>query len=173
MTNFKKGLAGIKAFIFDVDGVLGSDKVLLHPSGEMYRTMNIKDGFAIQYAIKKGYKIAIISGANSDSVIARFAKLGVHDVYMKSDKKIDDYNNFKSKYNLNDSEILYMGDDMPDYQVMLQVGLPVCPASAVEEIKAISKYISDKVGGDGAVRDVIQQVMRLQGTWLDIERMNW
>jgi 3-deoxy-D-manno-octulosonate 8-phosphate phosphatase (KDO 8-P phosphatase) len=173
MTNFRKSMSDIKAFIFDVDGVLGSDKVWLHPNGEMLRTMNIKDGYAMQYAIRMGYKIAVISGGNSDSVKNRFVKLGIEDVYMQSQHKLEEYSQFKKKYSLTDNEILYMGDDIPDYEVMLLVGLPTCPASAVEEIKAISKYISDKPGGEGAVRDIIQQVMRLQGKWMDKESMNW
>ncbi len=173
MENFRKGMINIKAFIFDVDGVLGSDKVLLHPNGEMLRTMNIKDGYAMQYAVRMGYKIAVISGGNSDSVKNRFLKLGIEDIYMKSQNKLEDYTQFLIKYSLSDDEVLYMGDDLPDYEVMLQVGLPTCPASAVEEIKAISKYISDKQGGDGAARDVIQQVMCLQGKWMDKENMNW
>jgi 3-deoxy-D-manno-octulosonate 8-phosphate phosphatase (KDO 8-P phosphatase) len=173
MTNFRKGMTNIKAFIFDVDGVLGSDKVWLHPNGEMLRTMNIKDGYAMQYAVRMGYKIAVISGGNSDAVKNRFLNLGVEDVYMKSQNKLEDYSQFIKKYNFTDDEVLYMGDDLPDYEVMLKVGLPTCPASAVEEIKAISKYISDKPGGDGAVRDVIQQVMRLQGKWMDKDSVYW
>jgi 3-deoxy-D-manno-octulosonate 8-phosphate phosphatase (KDO 8-P phosphatase) len=173
MTNFRKSMVNIKAFIFDVDGVLGSDKVWLHPNGEMLRTMNIKDGYAIQYAIRMRYKIAVISGGNSDSVKNRFLKLGIEDIFMKSQNKVEDYSLFKTKYGLTDNEILYMGDDLPDYEVMQKVGLPTCPASAVEEIKAISKYISDKPGGEGAVRDIIQQVMRLHGKWMNKENMNW
>ena len=166
-------MVNIKAFIFDVDGVLGSDKVWLHPNGEMLRTMNIKDGYAMQYAVRMGYKIAVISGGNSDSVKNRFVKLGIEDVYMKSQNKLEDYNHFIKKYSLSDNEVLYMGDDLPDYEVMLHAGFPTCPATAVEEIRAVSKYISDKPGGEGAVRDVIQQVMRLQGKWMDKENMNW
>jgi 3-deoxy-D-manno-octulosonate 8-phosphate phosphatase (KDO 8-P phosphatase) len=173
MVNYKEGLAKIKAFIFDVDGVLGSDKVLLHPDGEMLRTMNIKDGYAMQYALRKGYKIAIITGGASESVKTRFVKLGISDVYLKSHDKMDDYNDFVGKYNLADEEILYMGDDLPDYSVMLRAGIPTCPASAVEEIKLVSKYISDKTGGDGAVRDVIQQVLRLQGKWMEKDSVYW
>ncbi len=173
MSNFREGLVKIKAFIFDVDGVLGADKVLMHPNGDMMRTMNIKDGYAMQYAVRKGYLIAIISGGYSESVKVRFEKLGIPDVYLKSHNKIDDYNDFKNKYGLTDEEVLYMGDDLPDYEVMLQVGVPTCPSSAVEEIKSISHYISDKQGGDGAARDIIQQVLRLHGNWMDRETMNW
>ena len=173
MANFREGLAKIKAFIFDVDGVLGSDKVLLHPNGDMLRTMNIKDGFAMQYAVRKGYKIAIITGGASELVKTRFQNLGISDIYIKSHNKMDDYRDFLNKYGFIDEEILYMGDDLPDYEVMLHVGMPTCPASAVEEIKSISKYISDKSGGKGAVRDVIQQVMRLHGKWMDTDAFKW
>jgi 3-deoxy-D-manno-octulosonate 8-phosphate phosphatase (KDO 8-P phosphatase) len=173
MSNYREGLTKIKAFIFDIDGVLGSDKVLMHPNGDMMRTMNIKDGYAMQYAVRKGYKIAIISGGYSETVKIRFEKLGIPDVYLKSQNKVDDYTDFINKYKLTDEEVLYMGDDLPDYEVMLRVGVPTCPSSAVEEIKSISKYISDKQGGDGAVRDIIQQVLRLHGKWMDRETMNW
>lgn len=173
MVNYKEGLAKIKAFIFDVDGVLGSDKVLLHSDGEMLRTMNIKDGYAMQYAIRKGFKIAIITGGALESVKTRFQKLGIPDVYLKSHDKMEDYNDFLNKYSLTDEEILYMGDDLPDYSVMLRAGVPTCPSTAVEEIKQISKYISDKSGGDGAVRDVIQQVLKLQGKWMEKDSVYW
>jgi 3-deoxy-D-manno-octulosonate 8-phosphate phosphatase (KDO 8-P phosphatase) len=173
MSNYREGLTKIKAFIFDIDGVLGSDKVLMHPNGDMMRTMNIKDGYAMQYAVRKGYKIAIISGGYSETVKIRFEKLGIPDVYLKSHNKVDDYTDFINKYKLTDEEVLYMGDDLPDYEVMLRVGVPTCPSSAVEEIKSISKYISDKQGGDGAVRDIIQQVLRLHGKWMDRETMYW
>jgi 3-deoxy-D-manno-octulosonate 8-phosphate phosphatase (KDO 8-P phosphatase) len=173
MVNYKEGLAKIKAFVFDVDGVLGSDKVLLNHDGEMLRTMNIKDGYALQYAMRKGFKIAIITGGASESVKTRFVKLGISDVYLKSHDKMDDYNDFVGKYNLADEEVLYMGDDLPDYSVMLRAGIPTCPANAVEEIKLISKYISDKNGGDGAVRDIIQQVLRLQGKWMEKDSVYW
>jgi 3-deoxy-D-manno-octulosonate 8-phosphate phosphatase (KDO 8-P phosphatase) len=173
MANYREGLGKIKAFVFDVDGVLGSDKVLLSPDGDMLRTMNIKDGYAMQYATRKGYKIAIITGGASELVRNRFVKLGIKDVYIKSHNKMDDYNDFLKKYNLIDEDILYMGDDLPDYEVMQRVGLPTCPSTAVEEIKNISKYISDKPGGDGAVRDVIQQVLRLQEKWMEDDACRW
>ena len=173
MGNFREGLVNIKAFVFDVDGVLGSDQVLLHPNGDMLRTMNIKDGYAMQYAVRKGYKIAIITGGASELVKNRFVNLGITDVYMKSHNKMVDYQHFLDKYSLSDAEILYMGDDLPDYEVMQRVGIPTCPANAVEEIKSVSSYISDRNGGDGAVRDVVQQVMRLQGTWMQKDAFSW
>jgi len=173
MKNYREGLIKIKAFIFDVDGVLGSDKVLLYSDGEILRTMNVKDGFALQYAVRKGYKIGIITGGASVLVRSRFERLGIHDIYLKSRNKIEDLNDFTSKYGLSEEEILYMGDDLPDYEVMHHVGIPTCPSDAAEEIKTIAQYISDKNGGEGAVRDVIRQVLRLQGNWMDADSIFW
>jgi 3-deoxy-D-manno-octulosonate 8-phosphate phosphatase (KDO 8-P phosphatase) len=171
--NYRKKLNNIKAFVFDVDGVLGSDKVLLTSDGQMLRTMNIKDGYAIQYAVKKGYIIAIITGGASEAVKTRFENLGIKDVYILAKNKLENYQHFLSQHNLSDENILYMGDDLPDYQVMKRVALPTCPANAVEEIKAVAEYISDKPGGDGAVRDVIQQVLKAQGKWMEEDSIYW
>jgi 3-deoxy-D-manno-octulosonate 8-phosphate phosphatase (KDO 8-P phosphatase) len=173
MGNFKEDLRKVKAFVFDVDGVFSSSQIFLHPSGDMMRTMNIKDGFACFFLIRKGFPVAIITGGDSDSVRMRFEKLGVKDIFMKSSDKIKDFHKFIEKYNLEPENILYMGDDLPDYPVMKEVGIPTCPADAVEEIKAISRYISDKNGGEGCVRDVIEQVLRLNGYWMDTEAFSW
>jgi 3-deoxy-D-manno-octulosonate 8-phosphate phosphatase (KDO 8-P phosphatase) len=170
--NFKELLKNVKAFAFDVDGVF-SHNVIVHPSGELMRSMNIKDGFAVQYAIKKGYPIAIITGGNSDSVRVRFANLGIKDIYLKSHNKIVDFNDFISHNNIQASEVLYMGDDLPDYEIMKLVGIPTCPADAVEEIKSLAKYISHKTAGEGCVRDVIEQTLRVQGNWLHPEAFVW
>ena len=173
MSNFKEDLRSIKAFVFDVDGVLSSAKIYLYPDGELMRSMNIKDGFAIQYAIRKGYIVAIITGGNSESVRKRFSHLGVKDIYLKSTDKRVEFREFLSLHNLEPKNILYMGDDLPDYLVMKEAGFPACPSDAVEEIKSISKYVSDKNGGDGCVRDVIEQVLRLQGNWMHEEAFHW
>lgn len=170
--NFKELLRNVKAFAFDVDGVF-SNNVLMHPSGEMMRTMNIKDGFAVQYAVKKGYPIAIITGGNSDAVRVRFEKLGVKDIYLKSNNKIVDFNDYLLRNQLQKEDILYMGDDLPDYQIMKLVGVPTCPADAVEEIKSIAAYISYKTAGEGCVRDVIEQALRVQGNWMHPEAFTW
>jgi 3-deoxy-D-manno-octulosonate 8-phosphate phosphatase (KDO 8-P phosphatase) len=170
--NFKKLLCNVKAFVFDVDGVF-SHNVLLHPSGEILRSMNIKDGFAVQYAVKKGYLIAIISGGKCDAVRERFKNLGVSDIYLQSHNKIDDFDDFLSKYQLQSEDVLYMGDDLPDYEIMKRVGVPTCPADAVEEIKSISVYVSHKTGGEGCVRDIIEQVLRVQGQWMHPEAFKW
>jgi 3-deoxy-D-manno-octulosonate 8-phosphate phosphatase (KDO 8-P phosphatase) len=170
--NFKELLGNVKAFAFDVDGVF-SHNVIVHPSGELLRSMNIKDGYAVQYAFKKGYPLAIITGGNSEAVRIRFENLGLSDIYMKSRNKMDDFNEFLLRYKLNPEEILYMGDDLPDYEIMKKVGVPTCPADAVEEIKAIAAYVSHKTGGEGCVRDVIEQVLRVQGQWLHPEAFVW
>jgi len=164
MDNFKERLKDIKAFVFDVDGVFSEDMVL-HTDGELTRHMNVKDGFAVKTAVDKGYIVAIITGGNSESVKSRFQDLGVTDIYLKSPDKMDDFEDFYMKYELKPEQILYMGDDIPDYDPMKVSGLATCPADAVEEILNISHYVSDKDGGKGCVRDVIEQVMRAQKTW--------
>ena len=161
-------LKKIRAFVFDVDGVFSNNNVYLHPNGDMMRTMNIKDGFAIKYTKEQGFPIAIISGGFSESVKKRFNNLGITDVFIKSVNKMDDYKHFVEKHKLNDNEILYMGDDLPDYQVMKTVGIASCPANAVDEIKAISDYISDKDGGEGCVRDIIEKVLKAQNKWVKL-----
>jgi 3-deoxy-D-manno-octulosonate 8-phosphate phosphatase (KDO 8-P phosphatase) len=173
MNNFKEELGQVKAFVFDVDGVLSNAKVLLHPEHHLMRTMNIKDGYAIQYAKRKGYPVGIITGGNSKAVEARFRNLGVSDIYLSSRNKQEDMKDFLLKHDLKLENILYMGDDIPDYPVMQDVGFPTCPADAVEEIKSISVYISDKPGGEGCVRDVIEQVLRLQGRWMEPDAYIW
>lgn len=165
MENFKTKLTRVKTFIFDIDGVLTDGSITLMPDGEQLRAMNIKDGFAMQLAVKKGYKIAIISGSKSEGVRKRLHGLGIYDVYLGSDNKIETYNEFLLTYEINPDEILYMGDDVPDYEVMKRIGVPTCPNDSAQEIKDISIYISDKKGGEGCVRDVIEQVMRVQGNW--------
>jgi len=169
---FKDELKKVKAFAFDVDGVLSS-QVFVHPTGELLRSMNTKDGFALQYAVKKGYPIAIITGGNSKSVGTRFRGLGITDIYLASANKEDDFDDFCMKYGIAEEQVLYMGDDLPDYLVMKRAGVATCPANAVEEIKSISAYISDKDGGTGCVRDVIEQVLRAQGKWLDTASWKW
>jgi 3-deoxy-D-manno-octulosonate 8-phosphate phosphatase (KDO 8-P phosphatase) len=173
MSNFKGDLNAVRAFVFDVDGVFTDGNVYLHPSGDMMRSMNIKDGYAIQHAIKQGYIICIISGGRSESVRTRFKKLGVTDIYLGSNYKMDDFEDFLYKYSLKAENILYMGDDLPDYEIMKEVGMPTCPLDAAQEIKNISRYISDKKGGEGCVRDIIEQVLRLQGKWLNDEAFIW
>ena len=165
MINYE--LKKIRAFAFDVDGVLSSENITLHISGEPMRTVNIKDGYAIQLAVKLGLHVAIITGGRTEAVRKRYDGLGVKDIFMGAAIKTKEYEQFKLKYGLKDEEILYMGDDIPDYFVMQEVGLPTCPQDAAPEIKQISKYISHVCGGKGAVRDVIEQVMKVRGHWLE------
>jgi len=171
--NFKEDLEKIRAFAFDVDGVLSSPKVYLSPEGELLRTMNTKDGYALQYAVKRGYPIAIITGGRSEMVGHRFANLGIEDIYLGASDKMKDFNAFRNKYGLQPGEILYMGDDLPDFEVMHACGVACCPADAVEEIKSLSVYISHIRGGEGCVRDIIEQVLRLHGRWMDGEAFTW
>ncbi len=155
----------IKCFVFDVDGVLTDGTLLVLPEGVMARRMNIKDGYAIQLAVKKGYHVAIISGGNSDEVKERFAKLGVQDVFMQITNKAEILTQYMKSLQLQKEHVLFMGDDIPDFEVMQLVGLACCPADAATEIKSISQYISPLKGGDGCARDVIEKVMKLQNNW--------
>ncbi|MBN2667831.1 MAG: HAD hydrolase family protein [Bacteroidales bacterium] len=171
--NFKEELKHVKAFAFDVDGVFSSASVLMHPSGEMLRTSNIKDGYAIYHARKMGYPVAIITGGDSELVRQRFSYLGVEHIYLKSRDKMLDFQDFIKKENLDPKAILYMGDDIPDYPVMKSVGIPTCPEDAAVEIKSVAKYISHRKGGEGCVRDVVEQVLRAQGNWMNAEAFKW
>jgi 3-deoxy-D-manno-octulosonate 8-phosphate phosphatase (KDO 8-P phosphatase) len=173
MENFKTRLNRVKAFIFDVDGVLTDGSVTLMPDGEQVRTMNIKDGYALQLAVKRGYRIAVISGGRSEMVRKRLNGLGITDVYLGAQNKIDQYNEFIATYDIQPEEVLYMGDDLPDYEVMQRIGVPTCPQDSAPEIRELSVYISSKKGGEGAVRDVIEQVMRLHGHWFSKEGFVW
>lgn len=173
MNNFKQKLTEIKAFAFDVDGVFTDGQVYLLPGQEFVRAVNIKDGYAVQHCIKAGYPIAIISGGSSEEVRKRFKNLGVTDIYLKSSNKFDDYEDFRMKYGFEHHEILYMGDDVPDLPIMTKVGIPTCPADAVHEVAEASLYISDKKGGRGCVRDIIEQVLRLHSKWLNENAFEW
>ena len=156
----------INAFVFDIDGVLTDGTLLVLNDGLMARKMHVKDGYALQLAVKRGYKIFIISGGNSPQVRERLAKLGVLNVYMPVEDKLGKLKLLMAEFNLKQEEILYMGDDIPDMEVMQYCSLACCPADAVAEVKTISKYISPFKGGEGCVRDVIEKVMKLQGKWM-------
>lgn len=167
-------LKKVKAIVFDVDGVLSRQTITLASSGEPLRTVNIKDGYAIQLAQKLGLRIAILTGGNTQAIRIRYKNLGVEDVYMGCAVKIKTYEEFKAKYSLGDEEIVYVGDDIPDYEVMQRCGCPCCPADACCDIKAISTYVSSQNGGDGVGRDVVEQVLRAQGMWLsDAKAFGW
>jgi 3-deoxy-D-manno-octulosonate 8-phosphate phosphatase (KDO 8-P phosphatase) len=164
--SYKEILNQITTFIFDIDGVLTDGSVLVTTTGELLRTMNIKDGYALKTAIDQKFNICIISGGSNEGVKSRLEGLGVKDIYLGTHDKIKHLEEFLNKYNIKKENALYMGDDIPDLRVMKLVGLPCCPQDAVPEIKAISKYISHKDGGKGAARDVIEQVLKVQGKWL-------
>lgn len=167
-------LSRIRLIIFDIDGVLSRSTVVLHPEGQPMRTVNIKDGYAIQLAIKQQLPIAIITGGNAESIRMRYEGLGVKDIYMRSAVKITVYEQLLEKYHLTDDEVMYMGDDIPDYEVMQRVGCAVCPADACPDIRQISCYVSQWEGGMGCGRDVIEQVLRARGKWLnDKKAFGW
>lgn len=155
----------ITTFIFDVDGVLTDGTLLILNDGQMARTMNIKDGYALQLAVKKGYRVVIISGGTSDAVKERLERLGIKDCFLKVDNKKGKLVEYVTEHKLNWDEILFMGDDIPDYMPMQLTGLPCCPADAAAEIKQISHYISPLEGGKGCARDVIEKVLKLNGHW--------
>jgi 3-deoxy-D-manno-octulosonate 8-phosphate phosphatase (KDO 8-P phosphatase) len=173
MANFKEGLANVKAFIFDIDGVLSQQTISLNAFGVPNRTVNLRDGYALQLAVKKGYLIGVISGSKSKEYLKRLKLLGVSDVYLNSHTKMDHFNSFLKKHNLDKAVVLFMGDDIPDYEVMKNAGVAVCPADADSEIKQVAAYISDKKGGEGCVRDVIEQVLRLHNNWMDSDAFTW
>ena len=163
--SYKEFLPQISTLIFDVDGVLTNGMVTVFPNGELVRHMNIKDGYALKTAVDAGLNVCIISGGNNEGVRTRLANLGIKDIYLGAHDKIKQYNEIVKKYNLQPENILYMGDDIPDYPVMKLVGLACCPNDAAPEIQGISNYISYKKGGDGCARDIIEQVLRVQGKW--------
>ena len=155
----------VKAFVFDIDGVLTDSTIYLLGNGEQARCMNIKDGYALQLAIKKGYKVIVMSGADVSSAEQRLQRLGISDLYFGITSKLDLLRQICDKYLFSPEHVLYMGDDIPDTDVMKFSGVPCCPSDAVPEIKAISFYISSLPGGRGCVRDVIEKVLKLNGDW--------
>ncbi len=173
MANYKEHLKNINTFIFDYDGVLTDGSVITTNEGEAYRTSNVKDGYALQLAWKKGYKVAVISGARSESMIHRMRALQITDVFMGVEKKQVTFREYLKANNLEPRQVLYMGDDIPDYEVMLEAGVSACPADAAEEIKSVAHYISHFNGGKGCVRDVIEQVLKVQGKWMNDDAYHW
>lgn len=165
MTFFKERLQTINAFLFDVDGVLSKDVTPLDENGDPMRTANVKDGFAIRAALKAGFQIGIITGANTERVRLRYNKLGVEHVYLNSFNKTECLKDFCTKTGVAPNTVLYMGDDIVDIDIMKEIAVATCPADAVPEVKAISHYISDKNGGEGCARDVIEQTMKSQEKW--------
>ena len=167
-------LSKIKAIIFDIDGVLSAETITLSDDGMPQRTVNIKDGYAIQLAVKLGLRIVILTGAKVQSLRVRYEGLGVEDIYIGCAVKIATYDEFLAKYGYTDDEVMYMGDDIPDLEIMRRVGCPVCPKDACVEIRDVSLYVSHLRGGYGCGRDVIEQVLRAQGKWvMDEKAFGW
>jgi 3-deoxy-D-manno-octulosonate 8-phosphate phosphatase (KDO 8-P phosphatase) len=167
-------LTKIRAIIFDVDGVLSAETITLSAEGEPLRTVNIKDGYAIQLAEKLGLRIAIMTGGNTQAIRLRYERLGVEDLYMGCAIKIKVYEEFLAKYGFTDEEVMFMGDDIPDLEILRRVGCPVCPKDACSEVQDVCQYISHRKGGYGCGRDVIEQTLRAQGKWLmDEKAFGW
>jgi len=173
MPTFKQKLKHVKGFIFDVDGVFTDGKIYILPDGKQMRNMSVKDGYAVHFAIKKGYPIGIISGGRCESIRVRFEELGVRDIYLASKDKNNDFADFLKKNNLSTEDIMYVGDDLPDLPVMMKAGLAACPSDAAQEIQNIAHYISHKRSGDGCVREIIEQVLKTQGKWADSDAFVW
>lgn len=163
-------LQKIKAIIFDVDGVLSAETIGMDDDGMPLRTINIKDGYALQLAVKMGLRCAIMTGGSSVAIAKRYTYLGLTDIFMHCSVKIKTYELFLKQYGLRDEEVIYMGDDIPDYEIMAYVGCPCCPSDAVAEIRSISVYVSRAAGGEGCVRDVVETVLKAQGKWMDDKR---
>ena len=164
--SYKQIMNDINTFIFDVDGVLTDSSVFVTNEGEILRIMNIRDGYAMKAAVECGYNVCIISGGSNEGVRVRLRNLGITDIYLGTPDKVATFKEYIELYDIKPEQVLYMGDDIPDYHVMQLVGLPTCPQDSSPEIKAISRYISHRNGGKGAARDVIEQVMKVQGKWM-------
>lgn len=174
--NYKELLHHIKAFVFDIDGVLTNGVFQIGHDGRPIRNLNSKDGYAMQLAIKKGFVVGVISGGKCEGVKASLQRLGLTDIYMGAAHKLDAWHDLLAVYehqDLNPENILYMGDDIPDYHLIQEAGIGAAPANAAPEIRALSQYVSPKNGGEGCVRDVIEQTLKLQGNWMLDEDFSW
>ncbi|MCH2488889.1 MAG: HAD-IIIA family hydrolase [Flavobacteriales bacterium] len=168
--SYKEYLQHITTFVFDVDGVLTDGTISITTEGEMYRTMHTKDGFALKTALEKGFNVCIISGGTNEGVRARLLGLGIKDIFLGAHHKSDTLQEYAAAHGIKYENVLFMGDDIPDLYVMQEIGLPCCPQDAVPEIKKIATYVSHKKGGKGCVRDVIEQVLKVQGKWINAEK---
>ncbi|MEI6346940.1 MAG: HAD hydrolase family protein [Bacteroidota bacterium] len=173
MINYKEALIDITTIMFDFDGVLSDGKVFVMPDGEQLRMSSVRDGYALQLAVKKGFRVVIISGGRSESMMKRFAALNVSDVFLGVSNKKEVFEKYLLDNQLTTNEVLYMGDDIPDYEVMKLARIATCPANASEEIKAISHYISKYNGGEGCARDIIEQVLKIHQKWFDKDAFHW
>lgn len=165
--NYLEQFRNIQTFIFDVDGVLTNSELIILENGRLLRKMNVRDGYALKQAVRAGYRVVIITGGKSSGVVTRLEALGIKDVFKGIEDKLETYEEYVDSYGLDPATILYMGDDIPDYEVMRRVGLPACPADAAVEIMQIAQYKSPINGGAGCVRDVIEKVMKLHGKWMN------
>jgi len=163
--NYKELLKDITTFVFDVDGVLTDGSIFINPDGEMLRSMNVKDGYALKTALLKGYNICIITGGTNEGVRDRLKGLGITDIYLGAHHKQEPLDEYLDIYDIDAKNALYMGDDLPDIPPMQMVALATCPQNAAAEVKAISDYVSHKNGGEGCVRDIIEQVLKVRGDW--------
>ena len=173
MGNYKALLKEVTTFIFDYDGVMTDGKVILQHDDPPLRTANVRDGYVLQLAVKLGYHVVVISGGFSKSMENRFDTLNIKDAFTGVKNKMTVFEKYIREKNIDPRQVIYMGDDIPDIPVMKKVGIPVCPADAAEEVKAVSIYISDKKGGEGCVRDIIEQVLKVQGKWMTPEAFVW
>lgn len=165
MGNFKEDIAQIEAMVFDVDGVMTDGRIIPTAEGDFIRCYNCKDGYALAYAIRHGYRICIITGGYGAILERRLKMLGVKDYYIDCMDKISTLRAYMTKYDLKPEQVLYMGDDIPDLECMREVGMPVCPANSASEVIEVSRYVSEFDGGQGAVRDIVEQVLRARGDW--------
>ncbi len=165
MENFKQKLRHISCFALDMDGVLTNGLLTIMPDGQLLRTMNIKDGFAMQHAVKNGYHVVIISGGTPPGAVERLHKLGVREVYTAVTDKLGKLTEVMDRLKLKTENVLFMGDDVPDVEVMKHAGIAAAPRDAMAEVREISHYVSEYRGGEGCVRDVIEQAMRLHEKW--------
>jgi 3-deoxy-D-manno-octulosonate 8-phosphate phosphatase (KDO 8-P phosphatase) len=170
---YKERLTEITTMIFDIDGVFTDGMVHVMPDGQLLRKLSVKDSYALQYAIKKGVNIAIITGGNSIAIHDSLQRLGVKHIFLKSKNKEQVFDTFVQKLGITAEQVLYMGDDIPDFRVMEKAGVAACPADASEEIKQISDYVSNRNGGGGCVRDIIEQTLKVQGLWFDDDAHEW
>ena len=173
MNELNDRLLKITTFIFDYDGVMTDGTVYMDSAGDPLRTSNVKDGYALQLASKLGYHVAVISGAIVTNIVKRLNSLGVKDVFTGVPDKVVKLEEFMKHYGLTADQIVYMGDDIPDMNVMRYVGMPACPADAADEIKQISAFVSSRPGGKGCVRDIIEQTLKVQGKWMTAEAFSW
>lgn len=165
MGNFKEDIARIEAMIFDVDGVMTDGRIIPTAEGDFIRCYNCKDGYALAYAIRHGYRVCVITGGYGKILERRLRMLGMQDFYIDCMDKITTLREYMKKYDLNPENVLYMGDDIPDLECMREVGMPVCPADSAAEVIECSRYVSEFEGGRGAVRDIVEQVLRARGDW--------